>query len=80
MVIEQIARLSAMAIQWCGAVPYGIPKLHDGKWVIGFKEHRQDEMALQVEFPDRDVCTDEEEYTVSVALESRIRSALLLSM
>jgi len=78
MTNEQILKICSMAIAACNAVPYGVPALTEDNWVIGFRKPR-DEMALQVEFPDREIRTDAEEYAAAIELERRIRSAFMMS-
>ena len=79
MTTEQIGRICDMAILDANAVPYGAPVLRDRKWVIGFKRRQRDEMALQVEFLDREIGGDSEQTAATLELTQRIRGALLLS-
>jgi len=65
-----------MAISACGVEPHGSPKLHNKAWVIGFKQS-DEEMVIQIEFADRKILTDAEEYSATVDLEKRIRGSLL---
>ncbi len=79
MTNEQMLEVCRLVFPVDDAALYGLPKLHDGTWTVGFKRERE-EMALQAEFEDREIHNDAERYAAIRALENRVRGVLLLSM
>jgi hypothetical protein len=57
MTIEQMRTIGTRAAAICDASLYGDPKLENGVWTVGFKQ-RKEIMALQVNFPDREIAKE----------------------
>jgi hypothetical protein len=57
---------------------YGVPKVKNTVWTVGFKQNKEP-MALQVEYPDREIANDSDLLRAELDLENRMRGAILMS-
>jgi hypothetical protein len=76
--LEQMLTIRGRVVAVCDAVAYGDPQLHNGSWVVGFKQHKEI-MALQVNVRDREISNESELYKAEIDLEKAIRGAILMS-
>jgi len=78
MTLEQMLTISERAAAICGASRYGDPKLESGTWTVGFKQHKEI-MALQLDFPDREIANGNDLNRAEVDLERKMRNAIRMS-
>ena len=78
MTIEQMQTIGTRVATICDASLYGDPKLENGVWTVGFKQHKE-MMALEVNFPDRDIAKDNDLNRAELDLERTMKSAIFLS-
>jgi hypothetical protein len=78
MTLEQMLTISKLAAAVCAAIPYSEPKLENGVWTVGFWPDKAD-IALQVDFPDREIKTDKDLGRAEIDLVHRMRGVILMS-
>jgi hypothetical protein len=78
MTIEQITKITRDACAQSNVVPYGAPVLNGDTWTIGF-DPRDNTIALQTYFQDRDITTPLEELRAINELSQRIGTAIMMS-
>jgi hypothetical protein len=70
--------ISKRAAAVCAASPYRNPEIQNGVWTVGFWPNKA-EIVLQVDFPDREIRTEDDLYRAEIELEQTMRGAILLS-
>jgi len=78
MTLEQIKNVARAACAESNVVPYGTPVLNATTWTIGF-DPRDNTIALQTYFADRDIQTPEHERRAIDELSRKIGLAIAMS-